>query len=70
MLESDQARLSALHQRRIDILQPIRSTLNPNSFYTQLQELSAELSEIYSSKFELIYDDMSSGKIKPTKKLK
>jgi hypothetical protein len=48
----------------------LRSALNPNSFYAQNQELSAELSEVYSSKFELIYDALQSGKQKATKKVK
>lgn len=32
--------------------------------------MSAELSEIYSSKFDLMYDPIASGKAKATKKVK
>jgi hypothetical protein len=52
--EKDSTRLMALVQRRADLLEPLRQMLNPNSYYNLLQEMSAELSEIYSNKFELI----------------
>ena len=44
--------------------------MNQNSFFTLNQELSAELSEVYSSRFELIYEAIQSGKQKATKKIK
>ena len=60
----------ALLQRRVDLLEPLRQILNPNSYYNLLQEMSAELSEIYSNKFDLIYEPIQQGIKKLTKKSK
>jgi hypothetical protein len=51
-------------------LEPMRNLINPNSYYTLITEMSAELSDIYSTKFDLIYDGLTGGKTKMTKKIK
>lgn len=60
----------ALVQRRIDLLEPLRDLINPNSYYTLIQEMAAELSETYSFKFDVLYDPVAEGKKKATKKVK
>lgn len=46
--ETDHTRLMALIQRRIDLIEPLRKLLNPNSYYTLITEMAAELADIYS----------------------
>lgn len=60
----------ALIQRRIDLLEPMRNLINPNSYYTLITEMAAELSDIYSTKFDQIYDGLTQGRTKMTKKVK
>lgn len=70
LVEQDEERIMAITQRRIDLLQPICDSINHNSYYNLIQEMAAELSEIYTAKFSMLYDPVEQGKKKATKKLK
>lgn len=52
------------------MIEPLRQLLNPNSYYVLIQEMSAELAETYSFKFDLLYEPLSEGKQKATKRIK
>ena len=43
------------------MLRPLADDLNPNTYLVFQQELSLELSDLYSALFELRYEDLNSG---------
>lgn len=70
LIEEDPERIMALIDRRIALLQPLVDLLNHNSYYNLIQEMSAELSEIYTAKFQMIFEPIEAGQKKATKKAK
>jgi len=56
MTEENDDRLLALIERRISLLEPLVKLLNHNSYYNLITEMCAELSEVHSARFELMYE--------------
>ena len=68
LIETDGERLYALYQRRIDLLGPLLSDINPSVYYNFVQEMQVEFQEIYGELYDLKYKDIELGKVKKTKK--
>jgi hypothetical protein len=69
-VEDQPERITAMLNERAALLQPLCEMLSENAYYNLIQEMAAELSEIYGHKFDLAYEPLTNGQRKPTKKAK
>ena len=67
--ETDNARIYAMEDRRINILEPIVKTINHKVYVMQWQEISLELAEIFCEIFEANYEIFLKKKNKNEKKI-
>ncbi len=56
-----------MHDRRREVLEPIISEINPKAYEVQTVELIVELSDIFSSMFDLRYDEIKQKPKAPKK---
>jgi hypothetical protein len=56
MVEPDKDRVLAMTERRKELLEPILNELNPKAYEATVQEIGAELSDIYQTLFDIKYD--------------
>ena len=67
VLEDNRERIYALYQRRINLILPLKSELNPQAYGHMMQEFNVELVEIYSELFDLRTEDITKNDVKRTK---
>ena len=67
VLEDSRDRIYALYQRRLNLILPLKSELNPQAFAYMIQEFNVELVEIYAELYDLRNEDMTKGTVKRTK---
>ena len=60
-VEDQAERVTAMLNERAALLEPLCEMLSENAYYNLLQEMAAELSEIYGHKFDLIYEPLTNG---------
>ena len=52
-VELDKNRQSLMHTKRLELLEPLQTELNPNTYQVRMMEFGAELSDIYGDLYEL-----------------
>lgn len=67
MLETNQARIYAMYERRRDLLEPIVDEINPEAYEVVWSELSVDLVNILHEMFDLKYEELKTAKKMPKK---
>ena len=58
MVESNRERMFAMQDRRREVLEPILSEINPKAYEVQTIEIEVELSDVFSTMFDVKYENI------------
>eukprot|EP00347_Sterkiella_histriomuscorum_P007379 403349164 len=67
MMDPNQQRVFAMHDRRRELLEPIINEINHKAYEVQVIELEVELSDIFSSMFDIKYEEIKTNPKAPKK---
>lgn len=67
MVEPDKDRVIAMQERRREMLEPLLQEINPKAYEATVQEIGAEMSEIYQTIFDVKYEQIKESTAKPKK---
>ena len=67
MMETNAQRVFAMHDRRREMLEQIIKDINPKAFEVQVIEIEVELSDIFSSMFDINYQEIQQNPKAPKK---
>lgn len=65
MIDPSKARVLSMYQRRVDLLEPLVSEVNPNSFENIWTEMAIDLNAVFHSMFDISYDRIKKEKTMP-----
>ena len=67
MVESNRERMFAMQDRRREVLEPILSEINPKAYEVQTIEIEVELSDVFSTMFDVKYENIRAQTKAPKK---
>ena len=67
MLEDNRERIYALYLRRLGLIEPMKSELNPQAYGHYIQEFNVELVEMYAELYDMRSEDITKHGVKRTK---